>query len=71
MAWYAVSAVAESSRGFGTLTTLADSDASCEVPHLLIETLPMGPEALLLYICLQARRMLACVLLLLYIRINV
>jgi hypothetical protein len=56
VAWYAVSAVAESSRGFGTLTTLADSGAGCEVPHLLIEALPMGPETLLLYICLQARK---------------
>lgn len=60
VAWYAVSAVAESSRGFGTLTTLCDSSAACEVPHLLIETLPMGPEALLLYICLQASRLLCC-----------
>ena len=54
VAWYAVSTVAESSRGFGTLTTLADSGAGCEVPHLLIETLPMGKETLLLYICMQA-----------------
>ncbi|KAI7838114.1 hypothetical protein COHA_008121 [Chlorella ohadii] len=53
--WYSVSTVAADPPGFGTITTVAAPAAHTDVPNLMVQAVPMGPEKLLLYISLQPR----------------
>lgn len=53
--WYSVSTVAADPPGFGTITTMAAPATHTDVPNLMVQAVPMGPEKLLLYISLQPR----------------